>query len=292
MLVQLNPTYPAAPLLALDTLWFQVAGTLCNLRCTHCFISCSPENHTHEMMSLEQVERLLGEAVALGVKEYYFTGGEPFMNRELLEMLEAALAQGPVAVLTNGLLIKDETARRLKRLSDASEYSLDLRISIDGWDAASNDPIRGEGTFERIMAGVRSLAEAGLNPVITVTEACGEAATQIGRARFLEFLERAGLTQPRLKVLPLIRLGAETSRARGYREWETLAGVHLTEQELEALQCARCRMACARGVYVCPILIDAPDAMMGRTLAETLGPFSLSHQACFTCHFEGLRCTT
>ncbi|HSB60775.1 MAG TPA: radical SAM protein, partial [Vicinamibacteria bacterium] len=88
--------FPSAPLLALDTLWFQVAGTLCNIQCAHCFISSSPANRSHEMLSLETVERALAEAEALGVREYYFTGGEPFMNREIVEILEAALALGPV----------------------------------------------------------------------------------------------------------------------------------------------------------------------------------------------------
>jgi AdoMet-dependent heme synthase len=291
-LVQLAEKFPSAPLLALDTLWFQVSGTICNLRCTHCFISCSPENHSHEMMSFEQVERLLHEAAQLGVKEYYFTGGEPFMNRELTAMIEVALAQGPVSVLTNGVLIDAATAARLASLAASSEYSLDVRVSIEGWDRESNDPIRGQGTFERILSGIQNLSEAGINPVLTVTQACEDAASQEGRARFLEFLRGIGLSKPRLKVLPLLRIGAESSRLRGYQAWETLAGVHLSPEEAEALQCARCRMACARGVYVCPILIDSPDALMGQTLAETMRPFSLRHRACFTCHVEGLTCTT
>ena len=66
---------PAVPMLALDTLWFQVAGTICNIECTHCFISCSPRNHSHEMMSLADVQARLEEARELGVREYYFTGG-------------------------------------------------------------------------------------------------------------------------------------------------------------------------------------------------------------------------
>ena len=122
-------TVPSSPLLALDTLWFQVAGTLCNLQGTHCFISSSPTNHAFEMMSLADVRRYLAEAEALGVKEYYFTGGEPFLNRDIFEMIETALALGPVSVLTNGVLIREETAARLRALSDGSPYSLDLRIA-------------------------------------------------------------------------------------------------------------------------------------------------------------------
>jgi len=284
--------YPQAPLFDLDTLWFQVAGTLCNIECAHCFISSSPTNRSHEMLGLATVERYLAEASALGVKEYYFTGGEPFLNREILEILEATLAQGPASVLTNGLLIRGETAARLRRISDASEYSLDLRLSIDGWDAATNDPVRGPGTFDRILAGIRHLAVAGLNPVITVTEACAGAGTAEGRTRFLAFLRSVGLTQPRLKVMPLLRLGAETRRSRAYESWETLRGRTLTREESEALVCASGRNVTSRGVYVCPILIDFPGARMGSTLAETLRPFALEYPACFTCHAEGLSCRT
>jgi molybdenum cofactor biosynthesis enzyme MoaA len=286
------PRFPVSPLVALDTLWLQVAGTLCNIECRHCFISSSPTNHSHEMIDLATVRRYLAEAAALGVKEYYFTGGEPFLNRELPEMLAATLAQGPATVLTNALLIRAETARRLRELADATEYSLDIRVSIDGWDAATNDPIRGPGTFERILAGVRHLAEAGINPVLTVTEACEGASSAAGRTRFLEFLRSIGLPRPRLKVMPLLRLGAEVRRSREYAPWESLAGRSLTPEELETLQCSSSRMVTARGVYVCPILIDSPAARLASTLAEAQGPFALSHRACYTCHVEGLSCRT
>lgn len=287
-----SPAWPEAPLLALDTLWFQVAGTLCNIECAHCFVSSSPTNRSHEMLSLETVKRHLADAEALGVKEYYFTGGEPFLNREIFEILEATLALGPACVLTNGLLLPLPTAARLKRISDASEYSLDLRISIDGWDAATNDPVRGEGTFDRILAGIRSLAKAGLNPVVTVTEACPGAASRAGRTRFLSFLREIGLVQPRLKVMPLLRLGAEAARTRAYAPSENLGGQVLTRDEIEALACGSGRMVTSRGVYVCPILIDFPEARLGETLRETLRPFTLRYPACFTCHAEGLSCRT
>src|SRR5262245_21327436 len=130
--------FPEVPMLGLDTLWFQVAGTVCNLACTHCFLSCSPANQTHSMLTLATVERYLVESEALGVKEYYFTGGEPFLNPEILKILEAALRRGPVTVLTNGLLLHEERARALKALSDGSIYSLDIRVSLDGFDAATN----------------------------------------------------------------------------------------------------------------------------------------------------------
>jgi AdoMet-dependent heme synthase len=285
-------SFPFVPSVSLDTLWFQVAGTLCNLKCTHCFISCSPTNRSHEMLTLEDVRRRLAEAIPMGVREYYFTGGEPFMVPEILAMLEEALRQGPVSVLTNGLLLTPERCRRLRALSEGSPYSLDIRISIDGYTAETNDPIRGEGTYEKILRGIRTLAKAGSNPVITVTEACGEAASAEGRARFLDWMREIGLARPRLKILSLFRIGAEEHRLRAYESWESLRERGLTEEETEKLQCSSCRMVTSRGVYVCPILIDEPSARMGDSLESTLRPFELAFPACFTCHEYGVTCRT
>jgi AdoMet-dependent heme synthase len=93
-------------------------------------------------------------------------------------------------------------------------------------------------------------------------------------------------------VMPLLLLGAETARTRGYAEEETLAGMELSDGDAAALQCSSGRMITAGGVYVCPILIDAPQARMGASLAETLAPYPLRHRACHTCHAQGLNCRT
>lgn len=283
---------PSVPLLALDTLWFQVAGTVCNIECTHCFISCSPRNHSHEMMSLADVQMRLDEARPLGVREYYFTGGEPFMNRELLPILAATLQQGPATVLTNGMLLRPDVCRRLRELFDASDYSLDLRVSLDGFDRESHDAIRGVGVWDRVMIGLRNLADSGLNPVITVTTAAEGVASAEGRTRFLELIRTFGFDRPRLKVLSLFRIGAEEQRTRAYEEWERLTNLALTEDDARTLQCSSCRMATSKGVYVCPILIEEPEARMGDTLEETLRPFPLKYGACHTCWVDGVTCTT
>lgn len=283
---------PQVSLQSLDTLWFQVGGTLCNLACTHCFVSCSPTNHTHEMMSLAAVQRYLDEAVRLGVREYYFTGGEPFLNPEMEAILEATLAVGPASVLTNGLLLDPARCARLKALADGSEYSLDLRVSLDGYDAGTNDPIRGEGTFTRILAGIRNLAAAGLNPVITVTEVCGEASTDAGKERFFALLRASGIDRPRLKVLPVFHIGAEAGRGGAYESWQRLREGDAPEDGWDHLQCSACRMATGRGVWVCPILVNEPPAKMGEALADTLGAFPLDHSACWTCHVYGVSCRT
>ena len=108
--------FPFLPLTSLDTLWFQVSGTLCNLRCHHCFISCAPDNHTRGLMKFEQVKAYLDESVKYGVKEYYFTGGEPFINPDIFRILEATLAIGPATVLTNATRFTEEKVARLAAL--------------------------------------------------------------------------------------------------------------------------------------------------------------------------------
>ena len=283
---------PRVSLKSLDTLWFQVGGTVCNLACTHCFVSCSPTNHTHEIMSLAEVRRYLDEAVRLGVREYYFTGGEPFLNPDMERILAETLAVGPAHVLTNGLLLDPARCARLKALAEASDYSLDLRVSLDGYDAASNDPIRGEGTFTRILDGIRHLAEAGLNPVITVTEVCTEAATDSGKEKFFVLLRSMGIARPRLKILPVFQIGAEAERGGAYASWQRLHEGDVSEGGWDHLQCSGCRMATGQGVWVCPILVKEPSARMGETLADALGEFPLGHPACWTCHVYGVSCRT
>jgi AdoMet-dependent heme synthase len=284
--------HPHVPLLALDTLWFQVAGTVCNIACTHCFISCSPKNHSHEMLTLFDVETRLAEARALGVREYYFTGGEPFMNRDLLPMLEATLKQGPATVLTNGMLLRKEVCRRLREMLDQSEYSLDIRVSLDGFDRQTHDAIRGEGVWDRVMIGLRNLADSGIDPVITVTEAADGVRTDEGRKRFLVLIRSWGFQKPRLKTLPLFRIGAEEKRTRAYQDWERLTSDYLTDHDAEVLQCSSSRMITSKGVYVCPILIETAEARMGDMISETLRPFPLRYGACHTCWVEGVSCRT
>jgi len=283
---------PMVPLMSLDTLWFQVAGTLCNIACTHCFISCSPKNHSHEMMGLEDVEMRLAEARAIGVREYYFTGGEPFMNRDLLAILEATLRQGPATVLTNGMLLPPDVCRKLKALSDLSDYSLDLRISLDGFDRASHDAIRGQGVWDRVMGGIANLVAVGLNPVITVTTAAEGVETWEGRRRFLDLMRSFGIEKPRLKILSLFRIGAEESRTRAYADWERLSEEMLAAGDVETLQCASGRMVTSKGVYVCPILIEEEGARLGHSLAESQRSFPLRYGACHTCWVDGVTCTT
>jgi MoaA/NifB/PqqE/SkfB family radical SAM enzyme len=283
---------PTLEMRHLDTLWLQVTGTLCNLACLHCFISCGPKNHNHEYMELDQVREAVATGAGHGVKAYYFTGGEPFLHPEIMEMIELTLERGPLTVLTNGILIDEEMAAWLADTFDNSRYSFDLRVSLDGTTKSENDALRGRGTFEKIIASIERLHNAGLNPVITVTTCHAGSGGEKGRRKFYEFVRSRGIDQPRLKFLAPFKIGREERRGGGYEEWERLVDGDLLPGEEEALQCSSCRMVTSKGVYPCPILIEHDDALMGDTLEDGLTDIELKHQACYTCHVEGVTCTT
>ena len=242
------------------------------------------------MMTRAEVRRYLDEAESLGVKDYYLTGGEPFLNRELPVIVEDTLRLGPVTVLTNATLITKPRAKELARLERESRYSLEIRVSLDGLTPATNDPIRGEGTFEATIQGARELAGAGLNPIVTAAQTWSDEEDRERRERFHDLLKSIGLPKPRLKILPLFRIGREAARTRGYAPTERLTLDHMRGFDPWILQCSTSRMVTSRGVSVCPILIDSPEARMGRTLRESLRSFPLAHAACYTCWATGASC--
>ncbi len=286
-----NPDAPTMPLRSLDVVWFQVSGTICNLRCEHCFISCSPENDKFGFMSLDACRPYLDESKQLCAKEYYFTGGEPFANPNMGDILDLTLRDyGPATVLTNATLFRDATAKRLRDMVEAHGRTLELRVSLDGYSAEMNDPIRGEGTFERAMDGVSKLVACGFEPIITITRTwCG--CDEEVLSGFVAMLRERGYAQPRLKILPLLKLGAEVGRAGGYCDQARVTHEMMSQRTSGDLVCATARLVTDRGVWVCPILPDSSSARMGKTLADSLAPYPLRHAACYTCFQHGAICS-
>jgi AdoMet-dependent heme synthase len=283
---------PPVPLTALDQLWFQVSGTVCNLRCTHCFISCAPDNHAFWFMNRSQVREHLDASVLLGAKEYYFTGGEPFMNHELAGILEDTLALGPATVLTNGTLLPQRTVDTLASLAAASIYTLEIRVSLDGVTPAANDAIRGAGSFRRAFGGIQRLVAAGFLPIITAMQTWpGDEGDDV-LAAFRQLLATVGCERARVKILPPLRIGGEAERSHGYEQEERVTHEMLHGFDLDQLLCSRARLVSARGVHACPILLDSPAARMGDSLEDaTRMPVRLSEQACYTCYVSGAICS-
>lgn len=282
---------PFLPLTSLDALWFQVSGTLCNLRCNHCFISCAPDNHTLGLMTFAQFKPHLDESVRRGVKEYYFTGGEPFINPAIFEILEATLAVGPATVLTNATRFTEEKIERLAGLRDASEYSLELRVSIDGFSPETNDLIRGPGTFDQAIGGVRMLVAAGFLPIITSMRSWPMHEDDDFLREFKARLAKIGYNRPRMKLLPSLKIGQEALRDHGYGKYEFITEEMMQGYDATQLLCHNSRVVSDRGVHVCPILVDQPDANLGIDLNDATKGYRLRHHACITCYQFGALCS-
>jgi AdoMet-dependent heme synthase len=228
----------------------------------------------------------VAEAEALGVRDFYLTGGEPFLHAQIQEVLETCLAAAPTTVLTNGTLITERVADRLAEQARAARYALEIRVSVDSPDRTENDRVRGAGSFDKAMRAIRLLDARDLPPILTATEFCTD--TPRIHARFRDLLLAAGVRRPRIKVLPVFATGKlEGSRAERMLTGETLEGY-----DVSLLQCSDARVVTASGLYTCPILVNLPA---GRVRAPSLRasldePVTLGHHACTTCHARGASC--
>jgi MoaA/NifB/PqqE/SkfB family radical SAM enzyme len=276
----------------LDTLWVQVAGTICNIACRHCFISCGPKVDTHRMMTVEQVEAALDEGVAAGMRSVWYTGGEPLLHPALLELVDLALARAPLGILTNGMAIDLPLARALAERFRDAPYNLEIRVSLDGHDAATNDRVRGEGVFDATCAGIAALAAHGVEPVVAVALVDGAATAD--QQRFSELLRSLGVTRPRVRWIPPFRIGREATRRGGrpYHAWERLTEKEVADPEApHRLQCGTSRTVTSEGAFPCPILINEPAYRLGSRLGDALRPHPVDHRACHTCWVEGFSCS-
>src|SRR6185436_7456655 len=115
----------------LDTLWINT-GTLCNLACTSCYIESSPVNDALAYLGLAEAEDYFDQAKALGTRVIGFTGGEPFMNRDMVAMMRAALARGfELLVLTNAMRPMRRFETGLAEIAREHGDRVVMRVSLD-----------------------------------------------------------------------------------------------------------------------------------------------------------------
>ncbi len=172
----------------------------CNLRCSYCVARSSP-NASRRAIGPANAKRLVDEAEALGFQQVFFTGGEPFILPDIYEMLAYSAARVRTTVLTNGMLLRGP---RLERLLAINGPNLSAQISLDGATATQHDALRGAGSWEKAVEGIRLLTAAGVRVELSTTETDANA----GHIDEICALHRSmGIPDERHFVRPLAKRG-------------------------------------------------------------------------------------
>jgi len=281
----------------LETLWFNT-GTLCNLTCLNCYIDSSPRNDALVYLTSAEVEAYLDEIAALGLdtREIGFTGGEPFMNREIVAMLSAALERGYEAlVLTNAMRPMRRFESGLLALRARHGAKLTVRVSLDHHSRAVHEAERGARTWAPTLDGLRWLARNGFSLAVAGRSVAGEpeAAARTAYARlFAEIGAPIDAFDPaRLVLFPEMDARADVPEIT-----EACWGI-LGKRPADVM-CASSRMVVKRKGAAGPVVVACtltpydPGFETGPRLAEALGAVPLNHPHCAKfCVLGGASCS-
>lgn len=271
----------------LDTLWFNT-GTLCNIECRHCYIESSPANDRLAYLSAAEVSGYLDEiaALRLGTRQIGFTGGEPFVNAEILDMLEDALTRGfEVLVLTNAMrpMMRPPVRRGLDRLRERFGDRLALRVSLDHHDRELHDLERGPGSYAVALEGMRWLAERGFAMSVAGRTCWGETEADARRGYAELFAAEAipvSAEDPAQLVL-FPEMDASLDVPEITVDCWGILGV-----DPASMMCASSRMVVRRKradrpvVLSCTLIPYDPRFELATTLADALGDVKLEHPHC------------
>jgi MoaA/NifB/PqqE/SkfB family radical SAM enzyme len=282
---------------ALDTLWFNT-GTLCNLTSRNCYIESSPRNDRLAYLTADEVRGYLDEIARdrLPTSVIGFTGGEPFMNRDIIFMLHDVLSRGFRAlVLTNAMAPLRKLRPRMLALRDAHGDRLTIRVSLDHYTQAVHEAERGKRSWAPTIDGLVWLARNGFMLDVAGRRFTGEPedVVRAGYARlFAEHNVPVDAFDPvRLMLFP------EMDPDRDVPEITTACWGILHKSPGDVM-CAGARMVVKRRdastpvVQACTLLAYDPRFEMGTTLAEASAPVSLNHPFCASfCVLGGASCS-
>ncbi len=173
----------------------------CNLACDYCVVASSPRA-SPRALGLDRIRELVDEALEQGFTELYLTGGEPFLEPEIVPIIEYCSARLPTVVLTNAMVFTGRRRGELARL--AAQSQLVIQTSLDGATAAAHDAWRGRGSFQRALAGLAHAHRLGLTLRVAMTETPANRA-EVGDLR--RMLEQFGIIGDAFAVRPLVRRG-------------------------------------------------------------------------------------
>ena len=147
----------------LKELWIH-SNNSCNLACSHCLVNSGPGETPG--LSPGELRRVVDDALAMGVERFYVTGGEPFLRGDVYDLIRRITEEGgrELILLTNATLFRGTRGLGLPALS---REKVKFQVSLDGARPETNDPIRGAGTFEKALDGVRHLSGLGFDVSLT-----------------------------------------------------------------------------------------------------------------------------
>jgi uncharacterized Fe-S cluster-containing radical SAM superfamily protein len=278
---------------ALRTLWFNT-GTLCNIACEGCYIESTPKNDRLAYLSLEEVRGYLDEiaALELGTEEIGFTGGEPFMNRELPAVIALCLSRGfRVMVLTNAM----RPMERFKAaIAELPRERLTFRVSLDHYTQAGHERVRGERTWEPALRGLRWLVAQGF--AVHVAARAGDEPEGVLRAGFAKLFAEIGLTLAAADPVELVVFPEMDERVDVPEITTACWGI--LKRSPDSVMCASSRMVVKRKgaasptVLACTLIAYDEAFELGRGLAEALRPVPLNHPHCAKfCVLGGAACS-
>ena len=281
---------------ALETLWFNT-GTLCNLACANCYIESTPRNDALVYLAAAEVAAFLDEVAAAGwpTRTIGFTGGEPFLNRNLVAMLDDALARGLEAlVLTNAMRPMRRASRALLDLRARHGDRLTLRVSLDHHTQAVHEAERGPATWQPALDGLLWLARHGFRLAVAGRSLAGETEAT-ARAGYAGLFAAQGIgleaADPAALVLfPEMEADADVPEI-------TDACWSLLDVAPDAPMCASSRMIVKRRgaarphVVACTLIPYDPRFDLGPGLAEAPRTVALNHPHCARfCVLGGASC--
>ncbi len=284
---------------ALKTLWFNT-GSLCNITCRACYIESSPANDRLVYLKPDDVSPFLDELDGPGAAriEIGFTGGEPFLNPDMVTLAAMALSRGhKVLILTNAMrpMLRPRVAEGLRGLIDRYGAAMTVRVSLDHYTPALHDAERGEGGFEETCAGIDWLARAQARIAIAGRTLWGESEEET-RAGFAALIAARSwpvdANDPASLVLfPEMDVAADPPEITPSC-WSILG------KDPADLMCASQRMVVRRKgaqgpvVLPCTLLPYDPQFELAGTLAQAKGPVALNHPNCATfCVLGGGSCS-
>ncbi len=283
-------------LAALETLWFNT-GTLCNLTCVNCYIESSPRNDRLVYLSLDDVRLYLDEIERdrLDTRVIGFTGGEPFMNPDLPEMLDLVLGRGFEAlVLTNAMAPMRKIRDRLLPLRRHGE-ALTIRVSIDHYSSAIHELERGARSWAPTIEGLCWLARQGFRVHVAGRRFTDEAEGAL-RAGFAGLFAELGVEIDALDPVALT-LFPEMDVTVDVPEI-TEACWDILHKSPADVMCASSRMVVKRhgattpAVVACTLLPFDAAFELGATLRDAAGAVKLNHPHCAKfCVLGGAACS-